>query len=132
MQKTFALAFLALTASATAAAAQTPACDGHFELIRTDTIKPGKMDLFKKAVADHQAWYTAHKLPDHILLGQILQPKGAATPFSETTAITIHTDAAGPGAPPHEGDAAWDQYVAEYKASSDVVSSITVCVTSPH
>jgi hypothetical protein len=127
-----ALAFCTAAAGATAAAAQAPVCDGRYEVIRTDTVKPGQMELFKKAVADHQAWYVAHKLPDHILIGRVLQPRGApGGPFSDTTVMTFHTDAATPGSPPHDGDKAWDHYVAEYNASSDVVSTTVVCIASP-
>ena len=133
MKPIFAIAFCtAALAAGAAAAQQMPPCAGHYEVVRTDTVKPGKMELFKKAIADHQAWYVAHKMPDRIMLGQVLLPKGAAGgPFSDSSVMTIHTDAAGPSAPPHANDKAWDAYVAEYNASSDVVSTTIVCVSSP-
>jgi hypothetical protein len=125
-----ALTTLAACAAVSGALAQTPPpCTGHYEVIRTDTIKPGKMDLFKKAVQDHQAWYKAHGLSDRIFLGEVLTP---GVGFSPTTAMTVHTDMKAAGAPPHApDDAAWNAYVAEYKASSDVVSTSVVCLYEP-
>ncbi len=125
------LALVALTAAgATSALAQTPPpCAGHYEVIRTDTVKPGKMDLFKKAIKDHQAWYAAHGLPDRIFLGEVLTP---GVGFSPTTAMTVHTDMKASSAPPHaKDDLAWNAYVAEYQASSDVVSTSVVCLYEP-
>jgi hypothetical protein len=108
------------------AAAQTPpACAGHYEVIRTDTVKPGQMAAFRKAVMDQQAWYKNHGLKDRILIGTVLEPGSG---FSATSALTIHTDMAAAASPPHDHDPAWDAFVAEYKASSDVVATYVVCV----
>ncbi|MFX4853963.1 hypothetical protein ABTC27_19495, partial [Acinetobacter baumannii] len=47
-----------------AVAAQAPAasavCSGKAVTIRLSAIKPGQLAAFRKAVADHQAWYAAH------------------------------------------------------------------------
>jgi hypothetical protein len=121
---------MALGASSAFAQGPTPPpCSGHYEIIRSDTIKPGKLDEFLKAVHDHQAWYAAHGFQDHILVGRILAPGGGPDGFSETIALTIHTDIASIQAP-RDRDAAWDAYVAEYNDSSDVTNQAIVCVAS--
>lgn len=114
--------------SAFAQDSRLPACSGRYEMVRTDAIKPGKLGEFLQAVHDHQAWYTAHGFKDRILVGRILSPDHGADGFSQSIALTIHTDATS-AQTPH--DASWDAYVAEYRDSSDVMSGVVVCVAPP-
>jgi hypothetical protein len=124
----FATAALITAILATPVLAAPPACPGRYEYVRTDTIKPGKMDLFLKAVHDHQAWYAAHGLPDHILLGRVIDPKTGMV--SDTTALTIHTDDKSEGGATHAAnDAAWNAYVKAYQDSSTVTNAALICVT---
>jgi hypothetical protein len=121
---------LGMAVSASSAFAQDsapPACSGNYEIIRTDTIKPGKLDEFLKAVHDHQAWYTAHGFKDRVLVGRIWSPDHGADGFSGATAMTIHTDMTSTQMP-RDRDAGWDAYVAEYRDSSDVAATAIVCV----
>jgi len=129
MKVVFAATLAASTILATAAFAAPPACAGRYEYVRTDAIKPGKMDLFLKAVHDHQAWYAAHGMPDHIRLGRVVDPQTGA--ISQTTAVTAHTDDQSGGAAPHKADdAAWNAYVQEYKDSSTVTNAALICFTA--
>jgi len=126
-------AVFGLTGLATATLAQPstqpPACGGAYEVVRLSTIKPGKMQLFLKAVHDHQAWYADHGLKDHILVGRILSTEADASGFSPTSALTVHTDLSQMAPPAHApDDAAWNAYTAEYKASSDVTTMDVVCL----
>jgi hypothetical protein len=114
---------------ATAASAQSmPECKGQFEVIRMDSIKPGKMEEFKKAVADHQAWYKARGASDKIILGRIII-KGAAPAYAPDQAITIHVET--PGSEEGAHDAAWSAFVAEYNDSSTITSTTIACLEEP-
>jgi hypothetical protein len=128
--KVFTLALL-VTVAATAASAQSlPECKGHFEVIRADAIKPGKMDEFRKAVADHQAWYKAHGLSDRILLAQIIKEDISGTrAYAQDQAITVHV--VGPMAATPPPDDAWNAFLAEYKDSSSITNTTNVCVLEP-
>ena len=122
-----ALGGLAAPAWAQAQAAKVPACHGSYEIVRTSTIKPGKMDLFLKAVRDHQAWYVAHGKRDRIMVGRVLTHEDASG-LSPTTAMTFHTDMSTLGPPPHAADdTAWNAYVAEYQASADLTDMKPIC-----
>ncbi|HUO93557.1 MAG TPA: hypothetical protein VMU22_11570 [Rhizomicrobium sp.] len=123
--KAFAVAVLGLVAATAASAQSIPGCKGSFEVIRMDSIKPGKMDAFKKAVADHQAWYRAHGANDRIILGRIVTP-GAAPAYAEDQAMTIHVET--PNAKEPEHDAGWTAFVAEYKDSSTITSQTMACL----
>jgi hypothetical protein len=139
MQRTWAPALMLAPILATATvsptlAARLPECHGDYAVIRTSTIKPGKLDDFRKAVHDNQAWYTAHGLGDRVMLGQMVEKdaQGAyADSFSPTTVMTIHTNRS-PTPPIHApDDAQWNGFVAEYEASSDLISAEAVCLTAP-
>jgi hypothetical protein len=122
---------LGMAAAASSAFAQDrtpPACSGRYEIVRTDAIRSGKLDEFLKAVHDHQAWYSAHGFKDQVLVGRIVSPDHGPDGFSRSVALTIHTDVTATHMPPHEPDAGWDAYVAEYTDSSDVMASALVCV----
>lgn len=128
--KTFALVLLGTLAVSSAAFGQTlPECNGHYEVIRMDAIKPGKWDAFRKAVADHQAWYKAHGLSDRIVLARVLVP-GLSPAFSADTAMTIHIESPGTDAAVEKGlhDAGWKAFVAEYQDSSTLTQTTIVCV----
>jgi hypothetical protein len=120
-----------VVASTTCVSAQTlPDCGGKYEIIRVNSLKPGKLDAFRKAVHDHQAWYAAHGYKDRVLLGRVFSQEGGVPMFSDAIALTIHTDTLDPTGPaPHAADdAAWNAYVEEYRDASTVVNTITACV----
>ncbi len=115
---------LALSASSAFAQDHTrPACSGRYDTVRTDAIKPGKLEEFLKAVRDHQAWYTARGRKDRIMVGRIVDRDHGG--FSETTAYSFHIDD-DPAELPH--DASWNAFVAEYKDSSQITSEALICM----
>ena len=123
------LATVALTTLASAAIAAPPTCGGTYQVMRQSTVKPGQMALFLKAVGDHQAWYQAHGLKDRILVGRVLSGDAGPDGFSSSKVMTLHTDLTNMAPPAHAADdAAWNAYVAEYKASSDLGDTSVVCV----
>jgi len=128
--KVLALTLLGVIAATAASAQALPPCDGTFEIVRTDTINPGKLDEFKQAVRDNQAWYKAHGMKDRVLLGQVVTmqgPNGSAA-YMADAALTIHTDI-DPNAPDVAHDAAYGAFVAKYKDSSVIKSTTMVCVS---
>ena len=126
--KCLALAVLS-AATATAASAQSmPECKGQFEVIRMDAIKPGKMDEFRKAVSDHQAWYRAHGGTDKIILGRIIT-KSPTPAYATDQAITVHIE--NPAVQEPGKDAAWNAFVAEYSDSSTITSTTIACLEEP-
>jgi hypothetical protein len=124
------LALLGVVAASAASAQALLPCSGGYEIIRTDTINPGKFDEFKDAVRGNQAWYTAHGMKDKVLLGQVVNmqgPNGSAT-FATDTALTVHTGI-DPNADDPAHDAAYGAFVAKYKDSSTIKSTAMVCVS---
>jgi len=120
-----ALATLSIAAQAQRAAPDTGnACPigTHYAAMRHDIVKPGKWTGFEKAVADHSAWYASHKNGTKTVIARTLAPKGG---LSSTEAVTITRYA--PGAQPNH-DAAYDAFIAEYRASSTVKDEVRLCL----
>jgi hypothetical protein len=128
VMKVLALVLVGAVAASAASAQSLPPCSGKYELVRTDTIKPGKLDEFKEAVRDNQAWYKAHGMKDRVLLGQVVNMQGGSAAFADDTALTIHTDI-DPNGPDPAHDAAYGAFVAKYKDSSTITNTMMLCVS---
>jgi hypothetical protein len=101
-----------------------PVCKGTIETIRVSTLKPGAtVDAFNKAVAKHIAWYRAHGFKDN---SQIVATVLTRDGVSKTQVATIHMNP--PGVAPAQQDAGWREFVAAYRAVSDIASEVTICV----
>ena len=105
-----------------------PTCDGDYSVVRVSTVKPGKMQAFLKAVADHKQWYRSHGIKDNIIVASRVVERDSDTHalrYSETEIVTLHIHT-----PADEGqhDAAWDAFVAEYRDASDIKSEYRTCM----
>ncbi len=80
---------------------------------------------FLDAVKDHKAWYASHGMKDDsFVTAPVLTPaKGGMKP-SASEYVTFHVY--GAAEPKH--DAAWDAYVAKYKANATIDSETRFCL----
>lgn len=113
------------------ALAQTPRppCTGDYTTVRVSIIKPGKMDLFMRAVAAHKAWYRNHGFKDNIIVSARVidrDPQSGAAKYSETEVVSLHINAPNTRGVKHEAD--WDAYVEMYRDSSDIKTTYSVCM----
>ena len=130
---------LVLSVSVAQAADQKPAqspapklkCEGEYWVIRKSEIIPGgTLDGFKKAVADHNAWYRKNGVTNNTQrVGRVVvAAKDQAPKLADNIAVTIHTNA------PHDedklprNDADWKAFVAEYRANSKIIEETPVCM----
>jgi hypothetical protein len=127
---------LALTASLTPALAPStalaqmgpaPDCKGTMSIVRVSDILPGKMDTFMKAAAAQQAWYKKAGTADEIYVMRVLKqdPSTKAWSYSDTEALTNHTQPTMRKTPPHDAD--FDAFVALFKESSTIKSEYVAC-----
>ena len=119
-------ALLAMGAVGARAAAVCP--NGDVATLRMSTLTPsGTMAGLAKAVADHQKWYRDHGYADRILLAHVLtlDKASGALAASPNQVITFHLRSL--EVPKETHDAAWDRFVAEYRANSGVTSETTIC-----
>ncbi len=102
---------------------QAPRCDGEVQVMRVSTLKAGATVAdFEKVVAEHMAWYRANGYTQNEQrVGRVMTPQGLAA----DKVVTVHVNA--PGVPRDKRDAAWDKFVAGYRAISDVTSEQLVC-----
>ena len=116
----------ALLATGGAAQAAGPCGDGTIMTVRESKLtatgtKAGLMEAF----ADHKAWYAKAGLKDQLSMGPVLEPAKGGMRASDTAFVSVHVYASS-DAPKH--DAAWDAYVAKYKANSSISSELRFCL----
>jgi hypothetical protein len=119
-------------AAQTAPASNAPSiCTGNINIVRISEIKPGMMQKFLDAVAAQKAWYKNAGTPDEISVMRIMEqnPDTKAYTFSETQAITTHTEPASQTKGPAH-DAAWDTFVTMFKDSSTIKTQYITCVAT--
>lgn len=122
---------LATTGATTGATAQTGplgdlACSGKPVTIRMSSIKPGQLATFRKAVADHQAWYASHKNGTRVALMRVTKRgAGGKLSYDDSAMMTVVTYDNTPQ-PAH--DAAYTAFVKEYQDSSTVKDEHRGCL----
>ncbi len=129
-----ALASAALFASSASAAFAAPAnpCPAGQELVtlRISTIKPtGSRAGFDEAARDHMKWYRDHGMKDNqnmVLDVMELDRHSGNISVSKTKVMTLHYRQPDPSL--IQRDAAWDAFVAKYRANSDITTEELVCV----
>jgi hypothetical protein len=123
-----ALGAVALAGGAEAQQQPSPgalACGGKTVTIRYGKVKPGQLALFRKAVADHQAWYTAHGSKTSVKLVRVARGGAGGGAYDDTVAMTIVTYDSAPQ-PAH--DAAYNAFVKEYRDSQTVSEEHRGCL----
>ena len=125
------LSAILLALAATGAAAQTGPlgglqCTGKPVTIRMSVIKPGQLALFKRAVADHQAWYAKNGNGTKVALMRVTKRgAGGALSYDDGVAMTVVTYDPKPQ-PKH--DAGYAAFVKEYQDSSTVKDEHRGCL----
>lgn len=98
---------------------------GNLVVIRLSAITPnGSMAGFMKAAADNAKWYIDHGYPnDEVVTAPVKAPDGDAKARDRILTIhyRFHT------VPASRQDPAWNAFVAEYRANSDIISEMTAC-----
>ncbi|MBY0282908.1 MAG: hypothetical protein K2W81_02955 [Sphingomonas sp.] len=101
-------------------------CTGKPVTIRLSIIKPGQLALFKKAVADHQAWYAKNGNGTKVTLVRVTKRgAGGALSYDDSAAMTVVTYDA---KPQPARDAGYAAFVKEYQDSSTVKDEHRGCL----
>ncbi len=119
------LAAIALVA-ATAANAAGPCGADTLVTMRVSKLNAaGTPAGFHDAVKDHKAWYASHGFQDDVFITgpSVVAERGGMKP-SASSYVTFHVYSE--KEPKH--DAAWDAYVAKYKANSTIESDQRFCL----
>jgi hypothetical protein len=99
-------------------------------VVRINTISPtGSMAGFQAAASDHLKWYRDHGYTaNEIITAPVLTSADGGRTWtpSPSQVLSIHKNA--PGVPRQDMDAAWEHYVAEYRANSDITTEVLTCL----
>lgn len=128
-------AALILSGSAAMAATPPDLCKGgQISVVRISTLKsPAAKAQFDKASQAQGKWYRSHGFKkNRIFFGSVMVQDPATKDWSvsQTEVFSLHTDAPGP-ATNAKKDAAYDAFVADYRASSDITTEKLVCLREP-
>lgn len=119
MHKRVMAALLALGAviavPAQSQAPQVSLCKGQPVTIRYSEIKPGQYELFKRAVAEHNAWYAANKNATRTQIIRLTKRSGTNVSFDDGAAMTMTVY---DKKPQPTQDAAYEAFVKDYRDSS--------------
>jgi hypothetical protein len=119
-----ALGAVALLTAASVQAAG-PCGDGQMVAMRVSKLTAtGTKAGFDEAVAAHKAWYAKAGLKDQFYAGPVLEPAKGGMRASDTQFVTVHVY----GDTEPKRDAAWDDFVAKYKANSSIASETRYCL----
>jgi hypothetical protein len=111
-----------------APARSVSACaQGELTRIRVSKIKPGgSIAGFRDAVAAHSRWYKAHGYHIEQRIAPAVQfSRGKARAASQE----VMTFATSDDVPREKHDAAWDAFVAKYRANSEIERETIVCMS---
>ena len=117
----------AIAATILLAGSAQAACTGDFVTMRVSKLKPGgSMAGFADAAKDNAAWYVSHGLKgEKFITAPVYEQSDGEPKPSVTRIMTIHVYGL-TTAPKH--DAAWDAFVAKYKANSSIESETRACL----
>jgi len=101
---------------------------GELTRIRLSKIKPGgSMAGFRDAVTAHTRWYKAHGYRIEQRIAPVVQfSKGKAGASSHE----VMTFATSDDVPREKHDAAWQAFVAKYRANSEIERETIVCMSA--
>ncbi|WP_419815955.1 hypothetical protein [Glacieibacterium sp.] len=113
----------------TAACAIPSTCDGQLVGMRVSKLKPGgSMAGFADAVRANQAWYASHGMKDdRITSAPVFETVDKTMKPSVTSIVSLHVYGAG-STETFKRDAAWDAFVAKYKANASIQSETRMCL----
>lgn len=99
---------------------------GELTRIRLSKIKPGgSIAGFRDAVAAHTRWYKAHGYRIQQRIAPVVSFGNAKRGTSEAEVMTFATS---DDVPREKRDAAWNAFVAKYRANSDIERETIVCM----
>jgi len=115
------------TATAQTAAQIAAVCPkGDVTRVRLSTLKPGAtMAQYEAAVAAHKAWYKAKGYKLVISQAPVLVWKDGVPAVSPDQIMSF---ASGDNVPRDKQDKGWDDFVAKYRAASDLTTEKAVCM----
>jgi hypothetical protein len=122
-----AAAALVVPSMATAQPKPATGCpQGELTRIRVSKIKPnGSMAGFRDAVAAHTRWYKAHGYRIEQRIAPVVTFARGRTGSAPQEVMTLATS---DDVPREKHDAAWNAFVAKYRANSDIERETIVCM----
>ena len=114
-------------------AQEAPVCDGVISILRiSNYVGTGTEEGLKEASSKHDAWYKSHGVTENkqivITLLQYDRVTHSFTKDSSRESTLNLNSVVSAEAQEHQGDAAWDEFIALYNENTEISESVIACL----
>ena len=114
-------------------AQEAPVCDGVISILRiSNYVDMGTEEGLKEASSKHDAWYKSHGVTENKqVVIPLLQYDRDTDSFTKDSSrvSTLHLNSVvSAEAREHQGDAAWDEFIALYNENTEISESVIACL----
>ena len=114
-------------------AQEAPVCDGVISILRiSNYVGTGTEEGLKEASSKHDAWYKSHGVTENKqVVIPLLQYDRDTDSFTKDSSrvSTLHlSSVVSAEAQEHQGDAAWDEFIALYNENTEISESVIACL----
>ncbi len=112
---------------------EAPVCDGVISILRiSNYVGTGTEEGLKEASSKHDAWYKSHGVTENKqIVIPLLQYDRVTDSFTKDSSrvSTLHLNSVvSAEAREHQGDAAWDEFIALYNENTEISESVIACL----
>ena len=114
-------------------AQEAPVCDGVISILRiSNYVGTGTEEGLQEASSKHDAWYKSHGVTENKqIVIPLLQYDRDTDSFTKDSSrvSTLHLNSVvSVQAREHQGDAAWDEFIALYNENTEISESVIACL----
>ena len=114
-------------------AQEATVCDGVISILRiSNYLGTGTEEGLKEASSKHDAWYKSHGVTENKqVVIPLLQYDRDTDSFSKDSSrvSTLHLNSvASAEAREHQGDAAWNEFIAVYNENTEITERVIACL----
>ena len=127
------LALASLFSDNIAYAQDSTQCDGTVSILRiSNYVDSGSEEGLREASEKHDAWYKSHGVTENKqIVIPLLQYDRVTDSFTKDSSrvSTLHLNSVvSAEAQEHQGDAAWDEFIALYNENTEISESVIACL----
>ena len=114
-------------------AQEAPVCDGVISILRiSNYVGTGTEEGLKEASSKHDAWYKSHGVTENkqVVIPLLQYDRDTDSFIKDSSRVsTLHLNSVvSAEAREHQGDAAWDEFIALYNENTEISESVIACL----
>ena len=114
-------------------AQEAPVCDGVISILRiSNYVGTGTEEGLQEASSKHDAWYKSHGVIENkqVVIPMLQYDRDTDSFTKDSSRVaTLHLNSVvSVQAREHQGDAAWDEFIALYNENTEISESMIACL----